>query len=277
MPICRARHATRGSRTASSEGPGARSTGCGWRSCRPPSRQDQAHDACGRRVHPALPAAHPAGRLPSHPPLRLPRQPPARRQARALSPAARRAIAGTARRTGPGCRPIAPARSMPDLRWRHGHARCPGAPAPLSRPPPCRTSFRDDTSRCAGHPAAPLLRHRTPIAPAGTVPFAVKASIRQVAGLAAITGSTTSPARLRRPQSPSPLAIRRPRSSPASADGGTRTSRHRYNPHSRARHPAGSLNPASMRSRSRLRPRGREPGLAAPFCARAVGFPPKST
>jgi hypothetical protein len=40
----------------------------------------------------------------------------------------------------------------------------------------------------------------------------------------------------------------------ASADGGSRTSRHRYNPHSRARHPAGSLNPASMRSRSRLRP-----------------------
>jgi hypothetical protein len=28
--------------------------------------------------------------------------------------------------------PIAPARSMPDLRWRHGHARCLGAPSALS-------------------------------------------------------------------------------------------------------------------------------------------------
>jgi hypothetical protein len=51
-----------------------------------------------------------------------------------------------------------------------------------------------------------------------------------------------------------PLAIRRPRSSPASADGGTRNGRHRHNPHSRACHPAASLNPASMRSPSRLRP-----------------------
>jgi len=41
-------------------------------------------------------------------------------------------IAGTARRTGPGCRPSAPTRSMPDLRWRHGHARCPGALGALS-------------------------------------------------------------------------------------------------------------------------------------------------
>src|SRR5205807_4017033 len=36
-------------------------------------------------------------------------------------------------------------------------------------------------------------------------------------------------------------------------DAGSRTERHRHNPHSRDRHPAGSLNPASMRSRSRLR------------------------
>src|SRR6476469_1797404 len=87
---------------------------------------------CRRRVHPPLPAARPAGRLPSDPPLRLPREPPARRQARALSPAARRAIAGTARRTGPGCRPVALARSLPDLWRRHGRARCAGAPDALS-------------------------------------------------------------------------------------------------------------------------------------------------
>ena len=42
----------------------------------------------GARVHPALPAAHPAGRLPSHPPLRLPRQRPPQNQARALPQAA---------------------------------------------------------------------------------------------------------------------------------------------------------------------------------------------
>ena len=39
-----------------------------------PGRQDQNDDAGSRRVHPALLAAHPAGRLPSHPPLWLPRQ-----------------------------------------------------------------------------------------------------------------------------------------------------------------------------------------------------------
>ncbi len=99
-----------------------------------------------------------------------------------------------------------------------------------------------------------LFRRRTPIALAGIVPFAVKAPIRQVAGLAAITGSTASLAQLCRPPSPPPPAIRRPRSSPAAADRGTRTNRHRHNPHSRAHHPAGSLNSASMRSRSRLRP-----------------------
>ena len=38
-----------------------------------PSRQGQGHDACRRRVHPPLPAAHPARRLPPHPPLRLSR------------------------------------------------------------------------------------------------------------------------------------------------------------------------------------------------------------
>src|SRR5260370_42019691 len=35
---------------------------------------------------------------------------------------------------------------------------------------------------------------------------------------------------------------------PVSADGAPRTRRRRHNLHSRARHPAGSLNPASMRS-----------------------------
>ena len=43
-----------------------------------------------RRVHPPLPHAHPAGRLPSHPPLRPFRQRPPRRQARPLPSAAQR-------------------------------------------------------------------------------------------------------------------------------------------------------------------------------------------
>ena len=42
----------------------------------------QGHDLAGRRVHPALPAARPARRLPPDPPLRLPRQRPPHRQAR---------------------------------------------------------------------------------------------------------------------------------------------------------------------------------------------------
>jgi hypothetical protein len=87
------------------------------------------------------------------------------------------------------------------------------------------------------------------MAPARTLAFAGTNLMRQVAGLAAITGRTTSPARLRHPQSSPPRAISGPTSPTAFADGGSRTGRHRHNPHSLPRHPAGSLNPASMRSR----------------------------
>jgi hypothetical protein len=48
------------------------------------SRHSQGHGACGLRVHPAFPARHPAGRLPSHPPLRFPCQRPSCREARAV-------------------------------------------------------------------------------------------------------------------------------------------------------------------------------------------------
>ena len=48
----------------------------------------------GRRVHPPLPAACPAGRLPSHPPLRFSRQRPPCRQARPLPQTAGRAGSG---------------------------------------------------------------------------------------------------------------------------------------------------------------------------------------
>ena len=55
----------------------------------PSERQDQGDDPRCRRVHPPVPAAHTAGRLPPHPPLRLPRQWRPRRQPRSLSSAAR--------------------------------------------------------------------------------------------------------------------------------------------------------------------------------------------
>ena len=62
-----------------------------------PSRQDEGHDARRARVHPPLPAAHAAGRLPSHPPLRLPRQRPSRRQARPVPQAAGQTATGRSR------------------------------------------------------------------------------------------------------------------------------------------------------------------------------------
>ena len=55
----------------------------------PPGRpQDKVMTLASRRVHPPVPAARAAGRLPSHSPLRPVRQRPSRRQARALSGAA---------------------------------------------------------------------------------------------------------------------------------------------------------------------------------------------
>jgi len=60
-----------------------------WRDYRH-HRQEQADDAGGRRIHPALPAARATGRVPSHPPLRLPQQPMARRKARTVPHSARR-------------------------------------------------------------------------------------------------------------------------------------------------------------------------------------------
>ncbi len=72
---------------------------------------------------------------------------------------------------------------------------------------------------------------------------------RHATGLAGIGAKTTSPARICRSPSSSLIAINPPRSLRASPDAGSRTERRRHNPHSRARHPAGSLNPASMRSR----------------------------
>ncbi len=73
----------------------------------PPSRQDQGDDAGGRRVHPSVPAARRARRLPPHPPCRLPRQRPPHRQARALPRLARGAHA----RAAADARPIASATS----------------------------------------------------------------------------------------------------------------------------------------------------------------------
>ena len=69
-------------------------------------------DARRRRVHPPLPAAHPAGRLPPHPPLRLPRQRPPRREAGALPQACSHAPAAPSRRRRPTQAPTPlPARS----------------------------------------------------------------------------------------------------------------------------------------------------------------------
>jgi hypothetical protein len=53
-----------------------------------PGRQEQAHDAYGRRVHPALPTPCPPRWVPSHPPLRPVRQWSSREQVSALSSAA---------------------------------------------------------------------------------------------------------------------------------------------------------------------------------------------
>ena len=76
-------------------------------------------DARRRRVHPPLPAARPAGRLPPHPPLRLPRQRPPRRQARALPAVARR--------------PQPPPPIPPAADYRERTASSPAAPRRLSR------------------------------------------------------------------------------------------------------------------------------------------------
>jgi hypothetical protein len=82
------------------------------------------------------------------------------------------------------------------------------------------------------------------------MPLADAMSVLHQAATPAIRVSTTSPVYISSPQSFSPIAIRRPTSAHASAGALARTGGCGHNPHSRARHPAGSLNPASMRSRS---------------------------
>ena len=86
-----------------------------------PPRQDQGDDARRRRVHPALPAPHPAGRFPPHPPLRLPRQWPPGRQAGALPGLAR----------GPAAGPVAAPRLPRATRsyWRRHSTSVPTAAA----------------------------------------------------------------------------------------------------------------------------------------------------
>jgi hypothetical protein len=61
-----------------------------------PGRQDQGHDAPRGRVHPPLPAAYRARRLPPHPPYRLPRQSSSHQEAGAVP---RSALRTTTRRT----------------------------------------------------------------------------------------------------------------------------------------------------------------------------------
>ena len=59
-----------------------------------PSQQEQGDDADGRRIHPSLPVARPAGRVPSHPSLRFSCQSRPCRQPRALPQTAGRARSG---------------------------------------------------------------------------------------------------------------------------------------------------------------------------------------
>jgi hypothetical protein len=69
-----------------------------------------------------------------------------------------------------------------------------------------------------------------------------------------------------------PLSANRPRPLHVAADLVPRTGRRTHNPHSGTRHPAGSLNPASMRSQSRPAPRPAPRDLTEPSRFPGIGF-----
>jgi len=133
-------------------------------------RQDQGHDARSRRVHPSLPAAHRARRLPPHPPHRLPRQPPSHRQAGALPRSAGRAaasrpgtaapLAGSPPRSHRPRRRGLPKLPRPDAAAQHAAALSAATPANVvrqlmtqPRSPPIRSVLKGN----AGHGGGPLV------------------------------------------------------------------------------------------------------------------------